>query len=273
VNDNHVWSVPNTAPGEHKAIAELMNKGANPRELFKAAFTFYNYYLEKQADRIGVPVVRRGLFSGMKLFPQSLASCMLAKQQGTYELEVLAQLEQHGSTATTFLNIGAAEGFYVVGMARWLQIACYGVDINPRSKEAVEQAAALNNVTHLVHWSDSITKSVEATNGNLLCIIDVDGNELEVLVDFQDSINESKTIRSARIIVETDRAADGYHNTSHLLEWMIHNGWKVETIIQQNPSLRFVASESHRSFLEQVVRGAEGRPGGQSWIVATWHLS
>jgi len=69
-----VYSVPDGAPLEDIAICDLVNRGLQPKLLFKAAYTFYRVRLE-EAFRQGRNVeVGSGLFQGMILSPEALAS-------------------------------------------------------------------------------------------------------------------------------------------------------------------------------------------------------
>ena len=90
-----MYSVPDSAPQEDKAICELMNRGLDPQKLFRAAYTCYRLRLEEEISA-GLPVlVRSGLFEGMILYPKSLASQLLPKCQGTYEKEVQDFLHEY----------------------------------------------------------------------------------------------------------------------------------------------------------------------------------
>ena len=264
-----MYSVPDSAPTENKAICDLINQGLDPKQLYKAAYTFYRCSLEEAL--ISKPPVRvqSGLFRGMVLFPGSFGSQLLPKWMGTYEAEVQTLLRTHARDASCFINIGCAEGFYLSGIAQWLQIPCFGTDLDPRSQQAVQHSAAHNALSHLVQFCPSTQDAVAGASGNLLCLVDVDGNELAVLNELQQWLPTNQNIRTISLILETDRDTHGQHNTPVLIDWLCAHGWQVQTIAQQNPHLRFEGLLSDQSFLDQVAHGAEGRPGGQAWIFAT----
>uniref|UniRef100_UPI0040488B91 hypothetical protein n=1 Tax=Cyanobium sp. TaxID=2164130 RepID=UPI0040488B91 len=112
-----MYSVPESAPAEDKAISQLVNSGMNPKQLYKAAYTFYRVALEEQLIAKQPVVVQSGLFKGMVLFPGSLGSQLLPKWLGTYEAEVQGLLEEQAKDCNCFIDIGCAEGFYLTGMA------------------------------------------------------------------------------------------------------------------------------------------------------------
>ena len=264
-----VFIVPDTAPVEDKAICELVNRGFSPRQLFKASYSLYRATLEEELKKNRDIKVASGLFEGMVLSPDVLASQLLPKVLGTYEKEVQDYLKESCADSERFVDIGCAEGFYLTGVARWLNIPCIGIDIDPRSRSAVDYAAKANNVSSLVNFSTNIDDIGLFLCGCVLCLVDVDGSELKVLESLNSMFDSSQLLSSVRIVVESDSASTGKQNISEIVRFLSSNGWQVDSIQKQNPANRFVGYFSNLSFLDQVVRGAEGRPGGQCWIAAS----
>src|SRR2546423_12652663 len=91
------------------------------------------------------PVVRAGPFAGLR-YPDNLIQ--IPKLLGTYELELHPAVERLiASRPTTVVNVGAAEGYYAVGLARRLPDArILAFDIDERSQEHCRRLAALNGV-------------------------------------------------------------------------------------------------------------------------------
>jgi len=264
-----MYFVPDSSPVEDKAICDLINKGLSPKQLYRAAFTFYGCSLTEDLISKSPVRVQAGLFKDIVLFPGSFGSQLLPKWLGTYEAEVQTLLRTHARDASSFINIGCAEGYYLTGIAQWLRIPCFGTDLDPRSQQAVQYAAAHNTHSHLVHFCPSIQDAISGASGNLLCLVDVDGNELAVLNEMQQLLPTNQNIHNISLILETDRDTHGQHNTPVLIDWLSDHGWQIQTIARQNPHLRFEGRLSDKSFLDQVAYGAEGRPGGQAWIYAT----
>lgn len=263
------FTVPDSAPIEDKAICDLINKGLRPQQLFRAAYSFYCNYLEQEAEKCGRSKVESGLFRGMSLYPQSLASQVMPKIQGTYEKEVQDYLIEHSELFDRFLDVGCAEGFYLSGVARWKGVPCFGIDIDSKSQQAVEYAAAANKLEGLISFASSLSSAEEFIAGKLLCLVDVDGSEFDVLDSLNSLFDKSFSLESVLLLVESDDQQLGRQNTPELISGLVKSGWSIESIIKQRPSNRFIDSRSELSFLEQVVIGAEGRPGRQCWIAAS----
>jgi len=263
-----MYQVPDTAPIEDRAICDLVNQGLDPRQLFRAAYSFRRQQLEEQCSREGRLVVETGLFEGMHLYPKSLASQLMPKVQGTYEKEVQDYIFGNKMRFDRFLDVGCAEGFYLSGIARWKRVPCFGVDIDPTSESAVDFVAKKNGVQDMISFSKRIESISSFLIGSPLCLVDVDGAEFEVLRALNQLLDSVATLRAVLLIVETDCAVSGGQNTFELIASLVGSGWRVETIISQDPRNRFVNSNFQLSFLDQVAIGAEGRYAEQCWIVA-----
>jgi len=86
-------------------------------------------------------------------------------------------------------------------------------------------------------------------------------------------------ISDVLLFIETDQSIDlplndhyltgelRSQNTSQLIKLLASLNYSIDDLITQDPAARFLRKNSNLSFLEQFVRGAEGRPGGQSWIM------
>ena len=257
-------------PGENKAICDLVNSGSDPGRLLKAAFSFYVRSLEDSLTaKYDFLEVGSGLFQGMRLSKEVLASQLLPKVTGTYEKEVQDCIKEFSGTFDKFVDIGCAEGFYVAGISRWLKIPSLGIDIDPRSEGAVFYAAQVNQVSDYVSFSKNIDEVRDFLEGSVLCLVDVDGSEMEVLRSLDYLCNSATSLSFVRLLVESDFSVNGVNNTPEIVEFLSSSGWNVDRILRQNPANRFEPSLSELSFLDQVARGMEGRPGGQSWIVAS----
>ena len=133
-----MYSVHDDDPEESKALCRLVNSGLDPARLLRAAFTFYVKRLEESLlDTSDFLEVYSGLFKGMRLSKQVLASQLLPKVVGTYEKEVQDCIKEFSDSFDKFVDIGCAEGFYVAGVSRWKKIPSLGIDLDPRSESAV----------------------------------------------------------------------------------------------------------------------------------------
>lgn len=262
------YSVPANSPKEHKAVAELINNGLDSKEIYRAAYTFHRIKIEEELVKENNLKVQFGYFKDMLLHNESIGSSLLPKWQGTYETELISIIQTHSNSINSFVNIGCAEGYYLTGIARMLNINCYGTDIDKNFESIVKNIASKNNISNLVHYCYSIEDCIKNSSGSLLCLIDVEGSEIKVLNSLYEILKKNDNIDEIRLFIETDKNKDGSSNTDSIIESLINNNFKVLKIIEQNPSMRFVASQNNLSMLDQVVRGCEGRYADQSWIMA-----
>ena len=126
-----------------------------------------------------------GPFAGMTYPPDTAEGCFVPKLLGCYEQELHPALAQFIlGRPDAVLNIGCAEGYYAVGLARALPEAkVYAWDIAPDAREKTARNAAANGV------GDRITVAADFdpvmlgdyTEGISLIICDIEGAEFEDL--------------------------------------------------------------------------------------------
>ncbi len=274
------YSVPESAAIETKKILELINEGFDSRKLFKAAYTFHRAELERKLAHNQPVLVQDGIFEGMELFPAAITSTLLPKWQGTYEKELTTAMENRWRDINSFLNIGCAEGYYLNGIARLLRIPCIGIDILEESKGIVEYTASKNGVSGYVSFKASIYDALQLCKGKLMILVDVEGAEIDVLNDLDKALKRFDAIHDIVLFIETNVTTSSQiwedplsgrsygQNTEEIIDSLNKFNYSIEDIILQEPSLRFINANSNLTFLEQAVRGAEGRPGDQRWIIA-----
>lgn len=88
-------------------------------------------------------VVMEGILEGLDFLTDSAEGCHIAKLLGCYEQPLQPYLEAAIHTGyDTVINIGCAEGYYAVGMARKMQgtrILAY--DLNPKARKVCAELA------------------------------------------------------------------------------------------------------------------------------------
>lgn len=94
-------------------------------------------------------VVLDGPLKGMDFMSQSAEGCHIAKLLGCYEQPLLPYIEQAiVDSYPLLLNIGCAEGYYAVGMARRMpQTRVLAFDLNPKAQEVCAELAVKNGVS------------------------------------------------------------------------------------------------------------------------------
>lgn len=96
--------------------------------------------------------VRQGPLKGLDFLRQSAEGCHIAKLLGCYEQPLQPFLEEAMATPyDTVLNIGCAEGYYAVGLARRMpQTQVHAFDLNPQAQRVCAELAARNGVSDRV---------------------------------------------------------------------------------------------------------------------------
>ena len=212
--------------------------------------------------------VTQGPFRGMKLVNAAFGSSLMPKMVGTYELEIQQDIEDLlGNNYHYFMDIGAAEGYYAVGMAMRLagrKTKTYAYDIAPESAIAVSQAADWNGVLEKIEIRDLCRHSdfEIAKTGQTLVICDIEGAEKELL-----DPDAAPGLRLCDIVVEVHDGPSG-HDIRNLLLKRFRNS---HHIIQ-----RFAAPRHSRDLgslswkLPQKLALSlmnEGRNFGIEWLV------
>jgi precorrin-6B methylase 2 len=143
-----------------------------------------------------------GLFAGMEFVSEAAEGALIPKLLGVYENELhphLAALIANG--VDTVIDVGCAEGYYAVGLARAMPGArVYAHDIDENARRACAELAARNSVADRVIVGGAfMPDGFEAFAGQrVLVIVDTEGAELDIL---QPAL--SPALAGMNIIVET----------------------------------------------------------------------
>ncbi|MBL9148088.1 MAG: hypothetical protein JNM94_05275 [Phycisphaerae bacterium] len=134
--------------------------------------------------RLGNPdEILAGPFRGMRYGRFAWGSQLLPKFVGTYELELHAALESLiASEPDVVVDVGAAEGYYAVGLARRLpRSTVVTFDTSPASRRLLGALASQNGVAGQVHirgtCAPSTLEAALATAVRPAVIIDCEGYE------------------------------------------------------------------------------------------------
>jgi hypothetical protein len=152
-------------------------------------------------------VVQSGPFSGLTYPPEAAISRWSApKLLGTYEMELHPVL----STISTrkydcAIDIGSAEGYYAVGLARMLRIPVFAYDPAPEERAYSARMAECNDVAGLVHLADLFTVETmrRFAGQRALVVCDCEG--------FEERLFQPETVELTRnwdIIIELHGTAD-----------------------------------------------------------------
>lgn len=214
----------------------------------------------------GEATVLEGPFKGMILAYPLLEGCLLPKVTGTYEQElqpfIFSATKQN---YTTFVDIGCADGYYAVGMARLmpkLQVKAY--DTNVKAQEKCKLTAFLNGVLDrmTVHGELKGSEFENFKAGETLILCDIEGGEEELI----DPI-KYPALRGFDIIVEMHD-----HFRPHLSERLMDKFKDTHDIffIESNPKKPNVPdSLKNLSEFDKMLLCFEMRNGSTPWAIMT----
>ncbi len=215
-------------------------------------------------------VVVTGPFAGMRYIDEAYGSAYWPKVLGSYESalhEPLEHLIERGPR--TVIDVGSAEGYYAVGLARRLPEAIViAIDVDRRARELCRRLAQLNEVDQRV----AVRGEVDATEldallePGCLLIMDVEGAELTLLRP-----DKMPNLASADIVVELHDFVDRTITTvvldrlapTHLVT-VIDEAHLSPERVRESLDLLSVADAQHAL--------SEYRPERMRWAVCSPHL-
>ena len=217
-------------------------------------------------------VISFGLFSGMKLSknPWWGSYDQISKILGEYEKEVLEKLSYFLSLNknSTFVDIGAADGFYAVGVAfKNLAKHTYAFEISQQGRSELKKNAILNQcyekITILEKANKETLKKIYKELKNAVIIIDIEGSEYDLL-----DIDVLDLFKNSIVIIE-------------LHPNKIKNGKIRENELEENAKKYFKISKIYRDVYrpnsfkifnelsddERLLAFSEGRSRNPKWLV------
>ena len=214
-------------------------------------------------------VVMQGPLAGMDFLSQSAEGCHIAKLLGCYEQPLQPFIEQAITNAyPTILNIGCAEGYYAVGMAKRMpntQVLAF--DLNPKAQEVCAALAQKNAVSDRVKVGALFKPEDFETHRNqkVLVLCDIEGAENELL-----NPEAAPALKGMDIIVESHECLipgitkvliDRFKDT-HQITLINDDGQRN---LQQAP--QWFNNLAH---LDQLLATWEWRSGATPWLVMTY---
>jgi SAM-dependent methyltransferase len=104
----------------------------------------------------------------------------MPKLIGSYEQQIYPWLENLHKKYKQIYNIGCAEGYYAVGLAKkYPGIHIHACDISPVALDLCRELANLNSVTNISFHSRFVLP--RKINSRLLIICDIEGDEYQLL--------------------------------------------------------------------------------------------
>jgi hypothetical protein len=210
--------------------------------------------------------VLSGPFKGMKLANGSVEGCYLPKLLGCYEAELHPYiLEARKRKYTAVINVGTAEGYYAIGMARLLpKCMVYTYDINEQAQLLCRELAQQNGVSdRMVIGGEFKGDDFEALAGRkTLVICDIEGGEA-ALLDPQ----RFSALRRMDLIVELHDSSRG--KCSEIVPARFAKTHDITMVNRSARSLELPQVLDRMADLDRLLATWEWRIGPTPWAVMT----
>jgi hypothetical protein len=233
--------------------------------------------ISKYLLKISDGIVLYGEFKGLHLSNQSWwgNSSMSTMILGTYEMEVVKEICAVSQDFKYFIDIGAADGFYAVGLlANGKFEHSFAFEMSKQGRESMFANACMNGVDHSLTIyekaeSDFYLDLPSHVRDNSVILIDVEGYEFQIVTnEFCDFFEKSI------IFIE-------------IHEWLVPNGnlalIDLKKIVSQKFEVEYINSGSRNPSLypeldnfEEEFRWlafSEGRVRHQYWLKLTPKLN
>ena len=218
-------------------------------------------------------IVQRGPFKGLVYtqsvidsalaVPRALGSALVPKLLGCYEAELQDVLEQ--ALATSYhhvIDIGSAEGYYAVGLARRLLAAqIHAFEIDPLRQKLCADMAQANGVAARVSIDGACNgeKLAALANGHPLIVCDCEGYELELL---QPDLIPG--LKSSDLLVELHDSANPIISSTIMARFAPTHEVTLIKSAETNPA--DYPELASLSAADQRFALSEERPEGMQWV-------
>lgn len=171
-------------------VAYLLNEDDLPtdKKLYETLRLLCKYRSQLLANTLlqqGGTRVRRGPFAGLVMPEHAAEGCYIPKLLGSYETELHPILEALPNRQyEAIVNIGCAEGYYAVGLARLVQSSeIHAYDTDPDARRICAELAKMNGVGDRITIGKTFSPSdFERYAGRrTLILCDIEGHEVELL--------------------------------------------------------------------------------------------
>jgi hypothetical protein len=156
-----------------------------------------NTYLAREGAR-----VRGGLFAGMEYVSEATEGALIPRLLGTYESELHPYFRAFAEAGVeTVIDVGCAEGYYAVGLARLMpQATVHAFDTDEAARKACAELAAKNGVSGRVRIGGAFAPDgFQAFAGRkVVVMVDAEGAELDILQP-----DLSPALAGMSVVVET----------------------------------------------------------------------
>jgi hypothetical protein len=173
----------------YEELAQAFSRGVKSEKLLRDALRYLAKWRQSRIDaglyvRTGGKVAT-GPFRGMQFVARSTGGPLAPKLLGIYEHELHATIETIATGGyDTVVNIGAAQGYYAVGLAlRMPRIQVFAYDTDAAAREGCRQVAAINKVADRIEIGDVFQPVYFSRfeGGKTAVICDIEGDERSLI--------------------------------------------------------------------------------------------
>lgn len=188
---------------------------------------------------------------------------------GLYEQEVVEELERISNYRKVFIDVGAADGIFAVGLLAgniFDKSICFEID--DQAKRNILNLAKKNNLDHkiTIYHEASVSKmqSINSINWNDACLlIDIEGDEFNFIT------NEMiQTVKGSSMIIEIhDQYMNNPHKSKHDLKQILIKEYDIKVIKTSSRDLSQIDEIMHFHDNDRWLLCSEGRGWRMEWWV------
>jgi precorrin-6B methylase 2 len=209
-------------------------------------------------------IIQHGPFAGMQYVGAATEGALLPRLIGSYECELHPHIEALAAEGIdTIVDVGCAEGYYAVGLARMIPHArVHAYDTDEAAREACQALAELNGVQDRVKIGETFAGRhfADFAPGRTLIFMDIEGGE-RVLLDPV----AWPALKALHILVET-HPRPGHDLTALMIERFkdSHDIVRVDIGPKTTPLPEWMQGLSH---IDQLIAVWEWRRIPTPWLV------
>ena len=210
-----------------------------------------------------------GVFKGMKMSDKvwwgkyDVASKIL----GQYESHVIDKIVQLSNECDTFIDIGAADGYFAIGAVKselYSKSICF--ELSEIGQKVIIENSKLNDISdsvavYGVATEDSI-KDILSQNEKAVVLCDIEGAEFDVL-----TVGMLEVLKNCSIIIELhDTFTAGADNRREKLFDRAKNFFEISYLSRTNPDVYEFSELNYLNDNERFLIFSEGRPLNMEWV-------
>jgi len=169
----------------HLPLGEALDKPQNLNNLLRHMGQWRGTLIGNTYVREHGLTIYAGPFKGMEYLNHSTEGCLIPRLLGCYEAELHGDLHAFAAEGIdTIVDIGCAEGYYAVGLARMMPIATvHAFDTDAAARVACGELATRNGVEKRIVIGETFTGDMfeNFVDRRTLVMIDTEGFEEELM--------------------------------------------------------------------------------------------